>query len=412
MIIDIARISVYNIPPMNQLREMIHPGLRGALFYAMYWGVVGMYEPFLTLFFLKQGINANQIGWLAAILPLCTMVVTPLVSRLADHLHRRVAILALAGLGFGAALTIPAQPAFQPTFSALAFFVALFSVFRSPMIALGDSLIAQMAVRHALDFGSMRLWGSIVFTFTAIGLGLVWERAGFATMFLSAGLGFLLVITAALLLDEAPRIAHPTEEVKRTSKGARPSIDAGLLFLLGATFLVVAALFMAGTFGAVYMNQLGGSQMMVGALMGVGAMGEVPGMMYGGRVARRIGVTNTLLLAYTAIAVGLAVAGLVRQPWLLLVLAMLRGLGFGLMLVGTVMTINTRAPSGYTSTFQGILNAACWGLAPLLGGPISGWIYQAHGPAPLFFTAGVMGLAACVLIAPTYRLWKGEETAT
>ena len=84
---------------MNHLRQNIHPGLRGALFYAMYWGAIGMYEPFLTLYFLRQGITAEQIGWLAAVLPLCTMLIAPLVSRLADHLHRRVGILALAGVG-------------------------------------------------------------------------------------------------------------------------------------------------------------------------------------------------------------------------------------------------------------------------------------------------------------------------
>lgn len=395
---------------MNQLRHSIHPGLRGALFYATYWGAIGMFEPFLTLYFLRQGIQATQIGWLAAVLPLCTLLIAPLVSRLADRLQRRVVFLALAGLGFGAALTLPALPAFRPTFAALVGFVALFAVFRSPMVALADSLIAQMAAHHALDFGAMRLWGSICFTVTAIGLGLLWESSGFSTMFLVAGLSFLPVIAAALLLDEAPRIAHPSEQPAGLPQGARLPLDPGLLFLLAATFLIIAALFMAGTFGAVFMNQLGGSQMMVGALMGVGALGEVPGMLFGGRVARRIGPTNTLLAGYAANALGLAATGLAREPWLLLVFALLRGLGFGLILVGTVTLINTRAPKGYTSTYQGILNAACWGLAPLLGGPISGWIFQSYGPSGLFFTAAGMAVAACFCIAPTYRLWKREKS--
>jgi PPP family 3-phenylpropionic acid transporter len=263
-----------------------------------------------------------------------------------------------------------------------------------------------MAVHHALDFGSMRLWGSMSFTVSAIGLGLVWERAGFTTMFLVAGISLLAVFAAALLLDEAPRIAHPSEQPSAHPQGTRMPVDPGLLFLLASTFLIIAALFMAGTFGAVYMNQLGGSQMMVGALMGCGALGEVPGMLFGGRVARRIGPTSALLIAYAANALGLAATGLAREPWLLLVFALLRGLGFGLVLVATVTIINTRAPKGYTSTYQGILNAACWGLAPLLGGPISGWIFQTYGPSGLFFTAGSMALGSCLFIAPTYRLWK------
>lgn len=412
---------------MDHLRQKIHPGLRGALFYAAYWGAIGMFEPFLVLYFLHQGISAPQIGWLAAVLPLCTMILAPLIARLADHLQRRVAILALAGAGFGAALTMPALPAFQPAFATLLGFVALMAVFRSPMIALSDSLITQMAVRRSLDFGAMRLWGSMGFTASAIGLGLVWERTGFATMFLATGLGFIAVVIAALLLDETPRIKMPVEaQSERAAAGEagastlanaqtaagkrRLPLDAGLLFLLGATFLMVAGLFMAGTFGSVYMDELGGSQVMVGALMGMGALGEVPGMLFGGRFARRFGATNTLIIAYIALAVGLAATGLARVPWLLLIFALLRGLGFGLALVGTVTTINTRAPEGFSSTYQGILNAACWGLAPLLGGPTSGWIYETFHAQGLFFTTAAMCLTACFFISPTYRLWKEKSS--
>jgi len=58
------------------------------------------------------------------------------------------------------------------------------------------------------------------------------------------------------------------------------------------------------------------------------------------------------------------------------------------------------------STYQGILSAACWGLAPLLGGPFSGWLYQAYGPVALFLTASGLAVAAGALLLPTYRLWK------
>jgi MFS transporter, PPP family, 3-phenylpropionic acid transporter len=397
---------------MNQIRQKIHPGLRGAIFYAIYWGVVGMFDPFFTVYFLRQGLNATQIGWLAAVLPLCTVIIAPLVSRLADATGRRIMLLVLACLGFGAALTLPVLPGFNPTFAVVLGFVALVAVFRSPTISLADSLVAQMALRHALDFGSMRLWGSIVFTITASGLGLLWERTGFSTMFLASGLAYLLVVLAALLLEEPPRRMLPSEPDNHPAPNSRFVLDAGLVFLLCATFLVIAALFMAGTFASVQLIQLGGSEALVGIMMGCAATGEVPGMMYGIRLARRIGPTNALLAAYGVVAFGLAATALAQAPWLMLVFAAFRGLGFGVLLVSTVMIINTRAPKNFASTYQGILNGACWGLAPLLGGPISGWIFQNLGPAALFFTAGIMALLAGVLITPTYRLWKTEKAGT
>lgn len=393
---------------MDRLRNRIFPGLRGALFYAAFWGAIGIYEPFLNVYFLRQGIDAAHIGWLAVVLPLCVVALVPLVTRLADRTHRRVITLALACLGFSAAVALPAivslWPGFKINFVFLVGFVILCGVFRSPIIALADSLVASMSVRHALDFGSMRLWGSFVFTLTATCLGLVWARTGFNTMFLAAGITFLPVAFGALLLEEAPPILPDTPSPAQP-KG-RIVLDRGVLCLLGATFLVLEGLFMSNNFAPIYITQLSGNESLAGAVIGIAALGEVPGMLFGRRLARRLGETNSLLLAYVLNAAGLAGYALTRTPAVMLIFSALRGLGFGMLLVNTVMIINTRAPLGLNSTYQGLLNAAGWGLAPLLGGPASGWVFQNLGPPTLFFIASGMTLAAGILIAPTYWLWR------
>lgn len=396
---------------MDHLRQIIHPGLRGALFYALYWGAMGLVEPFLTVFYLRSGLDAAQIGWVVALLPLCTLVITPLVTRLADRTHKRTLALAISCLGFAAAATIPAWPGFQPGFGSVLVFVALYAAFRSPIVSLADSLITSMANRRALDFGAMRLWGSIVFTITSIATGAIWERTGFRIMFISGMLCLLPVVLSALLLDDPTR---PREDAALqqgqppTRHTERFSIEPSILFLLAATFMALAGLFMAMNFTPVYLTALNGSQAMVGAMVGASAAAEVPGMLFGGRIARRLGPNTMLILSYLIIAIGIAGVGLVASPGVLVAWAVVRGLGFGLMLVGTVTTINTRAPSQFTSTYQGILNAACWGLAPLLGGPFSGWVYQNYGPRPLFLLAGGMTLAAVFFILPTYKLWRKQ----
>ena len=394
---------------ISHLRLRLYPGLRGALYYAIYWGVVGAFEPFLNVFFLKSGLNSTQIGWMAAVLPFCTMLINPIISRLADRTHRRIAFLAATCLGLGAALGLLALPWPRFTFPLLLALYGLFSIFRSPVNPLADSLIAGMASRQQLDYGNMRLWGSLTFTLTAITLGALWDRGGFSLMFLVSAIGFLPVIFAALLLDEPAPQPDPEPAMHPAAAPARrglPTLDPGLLFLLGGTFLTLAGVFMAGTFGSVYVTQLGASQSLVGALMGFAALGEVPGMFFGRRIARRIGDTNLLLLAYFLVAVGLAGYAVSTQPVILLFFAVMRGAGFGALLVNTVTILNNRAPREMASTYQGILSAACWGLAPLLGGPFSGWIYQTFGPIALFLTAAGLTLAAMTLLLPTYRLWK------
>ncbi|RPI97047.1 MAG: hypothetical protein EHM39_10120, partial [Chloroflexi bacterium] len=112
---------------------------------------------------------------------------------------------------------------------------------------------------------------------------------------------------------------------------------------------------------------------------------------------------------FVLISIGMAGYAATRSPWMVLAFSALRGLGFGQLLVSTIMIINTRAPHGYAATYQGILNAACWGLAPLLGGPAGGWIYQNLGASTLFLTAAGLNLVSVALITPTYRLWKKSK---
>jgi PPP family 3-phenylpropionic acid transporter len=394
---------------LSSLQHRIAPGLRGAIFYAAYWGAIGLIEPFLNVYFLSLGVDAARIGWLSAILPLCTLTIAPVVTRLADRARRRVLFLALFCLGLGGALLIAAVPGFNPAFLGLIGFVTLYAAMRGPIIALADSLTASMADRHALDFGAMRLWGSLVFTFTASLLGGLWVSAGYNIMFLSAGLALLPVALIALLLEEPghsmlPEAAEPTSE----KPAGKLTMELGVVFLLCATFLVIGVEQMAGTFGTLYMKAIGGSGAMVGAVMGISALGEVPGMLYGSRVARRLGDTTALLLGYLLIGAGMAGYALFPVPGLMLAFSLLRGLGYGQLLVSTVTILNKRAPQGYTSTYQGILNASCWGLAPLLAGPIGGWIYQGFNPTTLFWVTVAMMAAAMVTLTPTYRLWKKD----
>lgn len=392
-----------------RLTATLYPGLRGALFYAAYWGVVGGFEPFLFVFFLQVGLTSTQIGWMAAVLPFCTMVINPLVSRLADRTQRRKSTLALTCLGFGAALILTGLPWPRYSFPLLLGLYGLMSIFRSPVNPLADSLVAGMASRHQLDFGHMRLWGSIIFTITAISLGALWQRTGFSTMFISTGACFLLVIFAALLLDDPRRVEGQLAQSQPGSAAAqkvRFTLDPGLLCLLGGTFLLLAGIFMTWTFGTVYVTEEGGSASLVGAMMGFAALGEVPGMLFGRRIARHKGDTNALLLAYGITAVGIAGYMVSIAPPVLLLFAVMRGTGFGMVLVNTVTILNSRAPRALAATYQGILSAACWGLAPLLGGPISGWLYQASGPVTLFLFASGLAVAGLLVLLPTYKLWR------
>ncbi len=372
------------------------PAYRGALFYTAFWGIMGVFEPFVNVYFSRLGLNGREIGLLSAIFPLMVMVFAPAFSALGDRNAWRVRLLSLALLGTAGVLMFMNIPT---KFKALLLLVALYGFFRSPILPIADSLVVRMCLRYNLDYGRLRQWGSFSFSVVAVACGALWDQVGLAAMFPLAGILLIPVIFAARGLEEGPKKEkqhqRPIRQIWR---------DSGLIVILLATFLVEAALFVTGVFGGVYMDSLGGGLWMVGLFYGLSALAEMPGMYYNSALRSRFGGPGALLFAYFLTAVGVVGQALAASPWVLLASTTLRGAGFGLFFSVTVRLIDERVPEEWSSTTQAILQAGAWGLIPLIAAPLSGLVYDLAGGPALFWSGAVLvGLAILVILLASAR---------
>lgn len=277
--------------------------------YLGYWGIVGVYAPFINVYFLRLGLSGREIGLLGSLLPLVTLLV-------------------------------------------------------------------------------------------AIGCGALWERIGYGLMFALAGLLFLPVVGAALLLEEGR-----TEVLRARSSPRVLRRDSALLALLLASFLVGAAIGADIIFSGIFMDGLGGGGLLIGAVLGVSAFSELPAMRYGGTIARRLGGPTTLLIAFALLAAGYAGTALATRPWMLLGLAILKGLGFALYFVSSVRLMDERVPPELASTIQALNAAGAWGLAPLVANPLNGALYDALGVRAVYAGCTVLMLLAALVILVSARRW-------
>jgi PPP family 3-phenylpropionic acid transporter len=167
--------------------------------------------------------------------------------------------------------------------------------------------------------------------------------------------------------------------------------------VLLATLALGIAMSSVYTFSGIYLDGIGG-QSLVGLFAGVMAASELPVMHWSERIMRRMGGPQTLILAYAFFGTGYLGLTFIHWPPLLLGVALLQGLGFGLFLPTTVRLFAEWAPVEWSSTSQGILSASLWGLAPLVASPLAGLIYDSAGPAAVFLASvGAIVLAGLVL---------------
>lgn len=367
----------------------------GSLFYLGFWGLIGVYDPFMNVYLAQLGLDGREIGILATLLPLMFLLIAPAVSVPADRYGRRRVTLQICLTGLAATLLFFWLP---QSFFPILLLTAVLSLFRAPIAPLADGVITRLAVRHHLNYGRMRLWGSFGFAAAAVVGGVVWQRVGFVPMFVVAGIITLPLIVVTTRLQEEPAVVAETPHAW-TQLLRHP----GMMAILAASFLAGGYLGMTFTFEGVYLNQLGGSELIVGLFFGIGALFELPAMQYSDKIARLFGRPRTLMMAY-----GLLILANLGKAWapnaeVFLLFAVLKGLGFGLFFVTTVRLVDEQTPAVWSATAQGVLNAVLLGIAPLIANPLGGWIFDEFGGYWIFVIAALLALMAAVVIEMAVR---------
>lgn len=366
------------------------PAWHGGLYYLCYWGAMAVCTPYLNVHYSRLGLTGFQIGLLGALMPLMRLTVAPAASAFADRTGWKRPILTLGLILTGVAIFLLRG---ARTFALILPVVVLMSVVQSVATPIADSLVARMAVRYQVDYGKLRVWGSLGFALTALATGAIWQREGFEAMFVVGALVFVPVVLVAQGLEEA-RIDRQEERAPLRNLLR----DHGLLALMIANFLIGAGEGLYVTFSGVYMDALGGAEWMIGGLFGFSALAELPGMQFVGALARRIGRPQTLIISYALMGLAFLGYSLSRSPAILLLWAMLKGVGFGLYFPTTVSLGDERAPESWASTVQSLLMALGWGLAPLITIPLAGWLSDTLGLGRVFGVAAGLELLAILVL--------------
>jgi len=369
-------------------QQPARPYRLGSLYYALYFGVFGLFEPFINPYFQKIGLNGRQIGLLLSIPPLVFLFISPAVAALADRKAWRVRLL--TGLLFtGGVLYFIYQ--FPKTFLPIAIVTVLIALARGPIQPIGDSLILQMAIRHDLDYGQMRQWGSLVYALVAVAAGLVWEWLDISLLFPAAAIGFVLVGLVARGLPESP----PVPETARAPWGL--ILRNPFLLALFISVVLMGATFNLFNFSTLLMAHLGGDERLIGILLGVTALAEVPMMYYASWFMRRLGAMRAMLLCYAIFLIAYTIGTFATAPWMLLIAGGIHGLGFGVAIIAVVVTFDQHAPDNWNASMQSMVSVGIFGFAPFLSSFAFGAIYDIWPSGTYALSLGLIVLASVAL---------------
>lgn len=365
------------------------------LLYFFYYAAFGIYTVFINVYYHLIGLSGVQIGWINAIAPLVGILAGPLWGIINDRTGRPRLITALGVIGSTAAMLGIGG---VQTFIWILPLAGMFQLFNSVLIPMMDMTNLSVLGEHTELYGRQRIWGSIGYVATTSVVGLVLQKAGLHWLFY----GYAIIMLVMLGV-----VGYFPGGRGRT----RSAINWNLRDLVGQRAWIFFAaslipLWMASqgmyTFLGVYLKELGGSDWIIGMNSSIGAITEMPAMIFGAVLIRRLGLKRMLWIAYLMYAIRYLLYGLIPSPGWALLVSCMHGLSFGLFWVSANVYLTQLAPPHLRTTNQ-TLFAALMSLAGVIGSPASGWVFDTLGPAWLFRIFSVVVLVALVILLMGFR---------
>jgi PPP family 3-phenylpropionic acid transporter len=166
---------------------------------------------------------------------------------------------------------------------------------------------------------------------------------------------------------------------------------------LAALLLVWTAFNAAWNFISLKISDAGGGPLLIGLGTALGGLIEVPTMRGSSRWQERFGLRRVYVAGCLVYALAFVLWGSIDDAGVLSVLTLFEGVAFSLLFTTGVVVVGRLLPQNLYSTGNAVSAMVGFGVGPIIGAGIGGWVYQHLGPATLYTGASALALAGGVV---------------
>ncbi|WP_199622087.1 MFS transporter [Paenibacillus alkalitolerans] len=363
-----------------------------ALFYAQ----SSVLLPYLPLYFATKGFTTVEIGLLMMAGPFVAVFAQPVWGYISDRYRTVKNVIALLwALALLCSIGMFTVSGFPLTLT----FVTLLYFFLMPSAPLLDSLSIRSAEEAGVSYGSVRLWGSVGFSVTAVVSGGILVLIGGVNNLQWIYWGIWLLPLLLLFFLQDVRTNTPPVSLSSLSVVVR---NRQFLWFLLLVFVMMLPHRMNDGFLGLYMTELGAGEQLVGLAWALAAFAEVPTFALLHRYLHRVHELALLGIVGLLYIIRWIVYALVTDPVLLFVLQASHAITFAVFWVTAVTYAVRSVPPELRSTGQSLLAAVFVGMAGIAGGVFGGWLEEWGGFSSAYGIGAVLAGAAGIAFLATH----------
>jgi len=377
--------------------------LNFALFFFAYYGYIGVFSPYASLYFADSGLSAAQIGVLMSLMQVMRIFGPNLWGWVADHTSRRV--LVLRATSAAAALTFCGM-FWGQTFRFFFVLLVVLNLFTSAQGPLSEALMLSAMRGDLTHYGRLRLWGSVGFIVlvTVSGQLLDWQGVGMTPWISLAMLA--MVAGVALNLREEP-IAHAHHEAPSVRKLLQ---RREVVAFFASTFLMVAAHASLYVYYSLYLAGIGYSKTVIGLMWALSVVVEIAWFLTQARWLPRWHLHGWLMLCSGLMLLRMALtAGAADKLWVLVLAQALHAFTFAAHHTASVAMVSHHFPGRLRGRGQALYTVIAYGFPGVLGGLLGGLISERFGLAAVFWASVLTSVLAMLA---SWKVWRHHHPAS
>ena len=360
---------------------------RLAGFYFTYFAFVAAYSSYWGLYLQSLGFAAAQIGTLMAVQQVMRIFAPTFWGAASDRLGRPDWVIRFTTF---AAVLVFCAVFLSSSFVWLFAVMSVVGFFWSGPLPLVEASTLQRLGGATAQYSRIRLWGSIGFVLIVSGVGALLDFIAISRLPLILLLLMLAMLAFAWLVPRGGASIHGDDQGSIMSILREPKVAA----FFAACFLMAFAHGPLYVFFSIYLVAEGYSKTSVGLLWSIGVLVEIAIFFYFPRIQQRFSVARIFLFCFVIAALRfLFIAWGAKWFPLLFFAQMSHAFTFGAFHVIAMGFVHRRFSGRHQAKGQALFTGLTYGAGGMLGGFLSGFVWEPLGPGITFSLAS---LSACL----------------
>jgi MFS family permease len=365
------------------IKDLNKPIILSKSIFLVVYAAASVLLPFLALYYEQIGLTGAQMGLLAGIPPIMTMIGASVWGGLSDATQRYKLVFMLV---IGGAMVSVVMLPFTSSFLALSLVIALHAFCFMSLLPLIDNSALAILGSRSEKYGQIRLWGSIGWGVGAPLIGPVVGQFGLNWTFYGHAILMLVGLLIALRLPVAQQSSGSGfgKGLSRLLRDQRWYLFLLIIFVAGFGDAIIR------NFSFLYLKDVGASSTLMGLSLTIGTVSELVVLFLSAVLLRRLGPQKLMIISVTTQALRLLGWSLINDPYLALSLQLLNGLAFGALWMAGVAYAREIAPEGMGATAQGLLSGVYFGFSSAVGAMLGGVWYEQLGSSGMYYWGGIV----------------------